>query len=224
MPACAALPKCYAAAVERSGRRLMIHANLVDSGVFFGVAALTLLLMMFLYAVITADPEEAARTEASLTQSAVLPPPALPARGAQTLAPPVFPRVDQVVPLCGHLPAAASATSRRRSPGSRRKPAAVLVFPHAAWPSRRSVEECSSARPEHGLLEPGRAITRMGSLLHTAQLPGGAPPCGIDRRHRHRPGPALAAGAALAMPSAPASTHTGFVRKSCKTGVIMRDP
>jgi hypothetical protein len=36
----------------------MIHANLVEGGVFFGVAALTLLLMMFLYAVITADPEE----------------------------------------------------------------------------------------------------------------------------------------------------------------------
>src|SRR6266480_1582101 len=91
MPPCAALPKCYAAAVERSGRRLMIHANLVDSGVFFGVAALTLLLMMFLYAVITADPEEAARTEASLMQSAVLPPPALPVRRAPALTPPVFP-------------------------------------------------------------------------------------------------------------------------------------
>ena len=69
----------------------MIHANLVEGGVFFGVAALTLLLMMFLYAVITADPEEAARTEAPLMQSAVLPPPALPVRGAQTLTPPVFP-------------------------------------------------------------------------------------------------------------------------------------
>jgi hypothetical protein len=68
----------------------MIHANLVEGGVFFGVAALTLLLMMFLYAVITADPEEAARTEAPLMQSAVLPAPALPVRGAQT-TPPMFP-------------------------------------------------------------------------------------------------------------------------------------
>src|SRR2546421_542363 len=50
MPVCAALPRCYAAAVERSGGRLMIHANLVDGGGFFGVAALTLLLMVFLIA------------------------------------------------------------------------------------------------------------------------------------------------------------------------------
>src|SRR5215467_15239908 len=88
MPVCAALPdvtlrrsKRSGAAVERSGRRLMIHANLVDSGVFFGVAALTLLLVMFLYAVITADPEEAVRTEASLMPSPVLSPPPLPVRG-----------------------------------------------------------------------------------------------------------------------------------------------
>ena len=67
----------------------MIHANFVEGGVFFGVAALTLLLMMFVYAVITADPEEAARTEAPLMQSAVLPAPALPVRGAQA-TPPVF--------------------------------------------------------------------------------------------------------------------------------------
>lgn len=50
----------------------MIHANLVEGDVFFGVAALTLLLMLFLYAVITADPEEATRTEAPLMHSAVL--------------------------------------------------------------------------------------------------------------------------------------------------------
>src|SRR5260370_31253571 len=91
MPVCAASPRCYAAAVERSGRRLMIHANFVEGGVFFGVAALTLLLMMFLYAVITADPEEAARTEAPLTRSAVLPPPAVPVRRTQALTPPLFP-------------------------------------------------------------------------------------------------------------------------------------
>src|SRR4029077_18964712 len=91
---------CYAAAVERSGRRLMIHANLVDGGVFLGVAALTLLLMMFLYAVVTADPEEATHTEAALMQSPVLPPAPLPVRGtpapltvrgAPAFAPPVLP-------------------------------------------------------------------------------------------------------------------------------------
>src|SRR5215471_4298578 len=98
MPVCAALPACYAAAVqgsgrrvERSGRRLMIHANLVESSVFFGVAALTLLLVMFVYAVITADPQEAARTEASLMQSPAVAPPPLPVRGGQAFAPPVFP-------------------------------------------------------------------------------------------------------------------------------------
>jgi hypothetical protein len=59
----------------------MIHANLVDSGAFFGVAALTLLLMMFLYAVVTADPEEATRTETPLMPSPVLPPAPVPVRG-----------------------------------------------------------------------------------------------------------------------------------------------
>src|SRR5215831_16973975 len=99
MPVCTALPDATlrrvqserGRRVERSGRRLMIHANLVDSGVFFGVAALTLLLMMFVYAVITADPEEVARSEAPLTQSPVLAPPPLPVRGGQAFAPPMFP-------------------------------------------------------------------------------------------------------------------------------------
>jgi hypothetical protein len=84
----------------------MIHASFVESGVFFGVAALTLLLMMFLYAVITADPEEAARTEAPLMQSAVLPPPALPVRGAQT-TPPCSP------PRPGRAPNIRPPTERR---------------------------------------------------------------------------------------------------------------
>ena len=78
----------------------MIHANLVDGGVFFGVAALTLLLMMFLYAVVTADPEEATRTEAALMPSPVLPsapvpvrgmPDPLPVRGDRHLRPPCSP-------------------------------------------------------------------------------------------------------------------------------------
>jgi hypothetical protein len=108
----------------------MIHANLVDSGVFFGVAALTLLLMMFLYAVITADPEEAARTEAPLMQSAVLPPPALPARGAQTLAPPVSPTEagpGGAAYAATHAAAASVTSPPVVSGGSRRGPAA-LVF------------------------------------------------------------------------------------------------
>jgi hypothetical protein len=109
----------------------MIHANLVEGGVFFGVAALTLLLMMFLYAVITADPEEAARTEASLMQSAVLPPPALPARGAQTLSPPVFP--TEAGPGGAAYAATHAAPASVTSPpvvssGSQRRPAAALVF------------------------------------------------------------------------------------------------
>src|SRR5215472_3087699 len=98
MPVCAALPdvtlrrsKRSGRRVERSGRRLMIHANLVESSVFFGVAALTLLLVMLLYAVITADPQEAARTEASLMQSPAVAPPPLPVRGAQAFAPAVLP-------------------------------------------------------------------------------------------------------------------------------------
>jgi hypothetical protein len=103
----------------------MIHANLVDSGVFFGVAALTLLLMMFLYAVITADPEEAVRTEAPLMQSAVLPAPALPVRGAQT-TPPMFPSEGRPGP--GYVPAHSAAAVISPPEASRRGPAAALLF------------------------------------------------------------------------------------------------
>ena len=106
----------------------MIHANLVESGAFFGVAALTLLLVMFLYAVITADPEEATRTEASLIQSPVLPAPALPVRGAQTLPPPAFPAEPR--PGADH-PAAPSPASSLASPpeaSSRRGPASAFLF------------------------------------------------------------------------------------------------
>ena len=101
----------------------MIHANLVESGAFFGVAALALLLVMFLYAVITADTEEVTRAEASLIRSPVLPPPALPVRGAQTLSPPVFP--SEARPAAGyaatHGPASAASppeASRRRGPAA----------------------------------------------------------------------------------------------------------
>jgi hypothetical protein len=69
----------------------MIHANIAESGVFFGVLALTLLLLLFLYAVITADPQEAARTEATLIPSPALAPPPLPVRGSRTPAPAAFP-------------------------------------------------------------------------------------------------------------------------------------
>ena len=103
----------------------MIHANLFESGVFFGVAALTLLLMMFLYAVITADPEEAARTEAPLMQSAVLPPPALPVRGAQT-TPPVFSSEARPGTEYTATHRAAAVTSPRED--SRRGPAAAFLF------------------------------------------------------------------------------------------------
>src|SRR5215813_12795789 len=113
MPVCTALPDATlrrvqserGRRVERSGRRLMIHANLVDSGVFFGVAALTLLLMMFVYAVITADPEEVARSEAPLTQSPVLAPPPLPVRGGTSICAPHVPHPDRAARrhrLCGH--------------------------------------------------------------------------------------------------------------------------
>lgn len=107
----------------------MIHANLFESGAFFGVAALTLLLLMFLYAVITADPEEATRTEASLIQSPVLPPPALPLRGGQTPPPPVLPTEARR----GGADYAAThrvASSLASPPGAsgRRGPAAAFLF------------------------------------------------------------------------------------------------
>jgi hypothetical protein len=110
----------------------MIHANLVESGAFFGVAALTLLLMMFLYAVVTADPGEAARTETPLMQSAVLPAPALPVRGAQTVAPPVFPteaRPGGADHVATHRAAAASVTPPPEvSSASQRGPTALLFL------------------------------------------------------------------------------------------------
>jgi hypothetical protein len=107
----------------------MIHANLVEGSVFFGVAALTLLLMMFLYAVITADPEEAVRTEAPLMQSAVLPAPALPVRGAQT-TPPMFPSEGRPGP--DYVPAHSAAAVTSPPEASRRGPAAVISPPEAS--------------------------------------------------------------------------------------------
>jgi len=165
----------------------MIHPNLVEGGVFFGVAALTLLLMMFLYAVITADPEEAVRTEAPLMQSAVLPAPALPVRGAQA-TPLVFP--SEARPGTDYVPTHSAAAVTSPLDVSRRGPAAVISPPEA---SRR--------RPAAAFLFliAGLALTVIGGgmffgagqdvtvcanqalaicsdgfvLLHTAQLFGG---------------------------------------------------
>jgi hypothetical protein len=110
----------------------MIHANLVERGVFFGIAALTLLLVMFLYAVITADPEEAARTEAALTPSPVLAPPPLPVSGTQAFAPPGFAAETGRPAGTGYAArhgTAASATSPPVvSSGSQRRPAAAFLF------------------------------------------------------------------------------------------------
>ena len=179
----------------------MIHANLVEGGVFFGVAALTLLLMMFLYAVITADPEEAVRTEAPLMQSAVLPAPALPVRGAQT-TPPMFP--SEARPGTDYVPTHSAAAVTSPPDVSRRGPAAVISPPEA---SRRgpaaviSPPEASRRRPAAALLFliAGLALTVIGGgmffgagrdvtvcanqalaicsdgfvVLHTAQIFGG---------------------------------------------------
>jgi hypothetical protein len=179
----------------------MIHANLVEGGVFFGVAALTLLLMMFLYAVITADPEEAARTEAPFMQSAVLPAPALPVTGAQT-TPPMFP--SEARPGTDYVPAHSAAAVTSPPDVSRRGPAAVISPPEA---SRRgpaaviSPPEASRRGPAAALpfLIAGLALTVIGGgmffgagrdvtvcanqalaicsdgfvVLHTAQIFGG---------------------------------------------------
>src|SRR6185369_9577108 len=104
----------------------MIHANLVDGGVFLGVAALTLLLMMFLYAVVTADPEEATHTEAPLMQSPVLPPAPLPARGAQAFAPPAEAgRPGGTDYAATHRATAPVTPPLEVSSGSQRRPAAA---------------------------------------------------------------------------------------------------
>jgi hypothetical protein len=116
----------------------MIHANLVDGGVFFAVAALTLLLMMFLYAVVTADPEEATHTEAPLMQSPVLPPAPLPARGtsdplpvrgAQAFAPPAEAgRPGGTDYAATHRATAPVTPPLEVSSGSQRRPAAAFLF------------------------------------------------------------------------------------------------
>ena len=125
----------------------MIHANLVESGASFGVAALTLLLMMFLYAVVTADPEEATRTETPLMPSPVLPSAPLPVRGtpaplpvreapaplpvrrAPAFAPPAEtgqPDGTEYAPT--HRAAASVAPPLEVSSGPQRKPAAAFLF------------------------------------------------------------------------------------------------
>jgi hypothetical protein len=112
----------------------MIHANFAESGVFLGVVALTLLLLMFLYAVITADPQEAARTETPLIPSPALAPSGLPVRGSQTLTP-ALPG-DAGRPGGGyaatHAAAASltstSVTSLPRASGEQRGAVAALLF------------------------------------------------------------------------------------------------
>jgi hypothetical protein len=119
----------------------MIHANLVDGGVFFGVAALTLLLMMFLYAVVTADPEEATRTEATLMPSPVLPSAPLPVRGTsdplpvrgtQAFAPPAFPaetgRPGGTDYAATHRAPASVTPPPGVASGPQRGPAAAILF------------------------------------------------------------------------------------------------
>jgi hypothetical protein len=110
----------------------MIHANIAESGVLFGVIALTLLLLLFLYAVITADPQEAARTEAPLIPSPALVPSGLPVRGSQALTP-AFPG-DAGRPGGGYAAthAAASLTSTSvaslpRASGEQRGAAAAVL-------------------------------------------------------------------------------------------------
>jgi len=154
----------------------MIHANLVESGAFFGVAALTLLLVMFLYAVVTADPEEATHTEASLIQSPVLPPPALPVRGPQTLTPPVFPSEARSAPDYAATPGPASSLAPPPEASSRRRPAAFLfliaglalavIGGRLFFGAGQNVTVCT-----HQAL----AICSDGFVvLHTAQIFGGA--------------------------------------------------
>jgi hypothetical protein len=159
----------------------MIHANLVDSSVFFGVAALTLLLVMFLYAVITADPQEAVRTEAPLTPSPVHAPPPLPVRGTQAFAPPVFPTESgrpAGTDYAATRGAAASVTSRPEvSRGSPRRPAVAFLFLIAGlalavigggmfFGTGQDVTVCTNQV---------LAICSDGFVvLHTAQLLGGA--------------------------------------------------
>ena len=159
----------------------MIHGNLVDGGVFFGVAALTLLLVMFVYAVITADPEEAVRTEAPLTQASVYAPPPLPVRGGQAFAPPVFPtetgRPAGTDYAATHRAAASVTAPPVASSGSQWRPAAAFLFLIAGlalavigggmfFGTGRGVTVCTNQ---------ALAICSDGFVvLHAAQLLGGA--------------------------------------------------
>jgi len=161
----------------------MIHANFAESGVFFGVAALTLLLLLFLYAVITADPQEAARTEAPLIPSPALAPSGLPVRGSQTLTP-AFPG-DAGRPGGGyaatHAAAASltstSATSLPQASGEQRGAAAAVLFLIAGL-ALAVIGGAMFVRAGHEVVVCSNQVMAICSdgfvVLHAAQVLGGA--------------------------------------------------
>ena len=110
----------------------MIHANVAESGVFFGVLALTLLLLMFLYAVITADPQEAARTEAPLIPSPALAPPRAARPGVADAHAPAFP-VEASQPSGPGYAATHAAAASVTSAGS------VASLPQVSGDSQREL-------------------------------------------------------------------------------------
>jgi len=171
----------------------MIHANFAESGVFFGVAALTLLLLLFLYAVITADPQETARSEAPLIPSPALASSGLPVRGSQTLTP-AFPG-DAGRPGGGyaatHAAAASltstsltspsvtstSVTSLPRASGEQRGAAAALLFLIAGL-ALAVIGGAMFLRAGHDVTVCSNQVMAVCSdgfvVLHAAQVLGGA--------------------------------------------------
>jgi hypothetical protein len=159
----------------------MIHANLAESGVLFGVLALTLLLLMFLYAVITADPQEVTRTEATLIPSPVPSPAALPVRGSQTLTPPGFPADAGRPGTTGYAAthrAAASMTSLPQVSGDSQRGAAAAVLFLIAGLALAAIGGGMFLRAGHDVTVCSNQVLAICSdgfvVLHAVQVLGGA--------------------------------------------------
>ena len=96
----------------------MSRAALVNVVLFWCVAGLTLLLVMFLFAVIAMPPEDAVPTEPPALKTSA-PPPPLPARRPRATALPLTPRASGAAPVMRPGMPMPRSRSRRWSSGRR---------------------------------------------------------------------------------------------------------
>jgi hypothetical protein len=110
----------------------MSHATLVNDGLFWFVIFLTLLLMMFIYAVIATPPEDAVRTEPPTLNAPAPPPPAPAGRPQAPTSPAGAARQSGGANYAArHTPAAVPVISPPKASGGllwRRVLASILVI------------------------------------------------------------------------------------------------